>query len=390
MTSRPGQHRRVVRLIADVARGPAAGGNGPGPRPLEPTEPRPEFVRDLRAQLMTQATAGSAPQRAAGTVIPIRPDTPTNHGDESRRRWGYRLGAVAAALVIGLGSLSLFTQSAPPEPVYPANLGHQTTQPISGHGRAESSPDHLGLARRHLHQAEVLASNSDTNDTPLVSRALRSFSFHAGHGIKILLRASPHPHPPDDAADELTTFSRASRKTLDSLADDLPRPAEESYSAATSTLSNFRSRVTRTASPTALDQPVADQEPRRKPTAESAHTASRQALSRLNAHRDEPRLRSTRRMRAEPHRASSRTAPHRHARNVLAVPRRVIARDRPQASSANNKHAPLAKGRMARARRTRVILQDVRPGTLHRLLTALRQYRAHTRRPPHPQHTRAR
>ncbi|MGH3812889.1 MAG: hypothetical protein ACRDUV_10590, partial [Pseudonocardiaceae bacterium] len=239
-----------------------------------------------------------------------------------------------------------------------------------------------------LHQAEVLASNSDTNDSPLVSRALRSFSVHAGHGIKILLRASPHPRP-RDAADELTNFSRASRKTLDSLSDVLPRPAEQSYSAATSTLSNLIPRVTRTANPTALDQPVADQEPSRKPTAESAHTASRQSPSRLNAHRDEPRLRNARGMRAQPHRASGRTAPHRHARNAMAVPRRVIAPGRPQASSASKKHSPLAKARMARARRTSVILQDVRPGTLHRLLTALQKYRADTRRPPHPQHTRA-
>ncbi|MGH3812172.1 MAG: hypothetical protein ACRDUV_06910, partial [Pseudonocardiaceae bacterium] len=328
MTTRPGQHRRIVSLIADAdaAPGPAGdGSNGPGPRPLDPTEPRPQFVRDLRAQLITQATTtGSTRQTATGTVIPIRPNTPAHQPHQTRppsvRRRGYHLGAAAAALVIGLGSLTLLPHHGPPDQLSPAGRGGDTTQAAPDHNptppNAEvgagahpvDSGDHIARARRHLHHAQVLVTNHDTGDTAQLSQALRGFTRQAERGANALLEASPTARAPE-SVDQVRAFTRTSTTTLHRLAAALPPSAEDAHRTATTTLTTLTTQATTTLTRKAPQQASGDRHSAKKPTA--AHETARHprhARARAVARRvlNHPRALPPRMARVLPHRGTTR------------------------------------------------------------------------------------
>jgi hypothetical protein len=177
------------------------------PRPA----PRPEFVRDLRAQLMAAAETDLVP----ATPIAVRP--------VAARKAHRRLATVAAATVFvgGTAGMAAAAQGTlPGDSLYPVKRGLENIALQLNTSDAARGRDLLGQATTRLHEAQELLAKPDTaGRDALVDDALADATANANSGADLLFTSYQRSHSDSDIAD-VRQFASTQVDTLKALASD--------------------------------------------------------------------------------------------------------------------------------------------------------------------------
>ncbi|MGH3383612.1 MAG: DUF5667 domain-containing protein [Nocardioidaceae bacterium] len=213
-------------------------------------QPRPEFVRKLRSQLMSEAATVFAPRgpvAAAGRVSPARPvRRAARRADRQVDRLRRRLGSLVATIAVAGGSLGVAMQSAeavPGELLYPMKRGLENAQLLLANGATEAGSTRLALAQERLDEVEALAAGGvDAHEARLIRRALDDFSALAKGGADSLFDDFAD-HGRNDTVGMLSAFMQRSNVTMAGFAGTMPPSAGDSFATATETLTDLRSRA---------------------------------------------------------------------------------------------------------------------------------------------------
>jgi Domain of unknown function (DUF5667) len=262
MRSRPS--RRDVESFADAVDGRAADGrHGPAyervrdyveladlVRESAASTARPDFVADLRAELMTAA----ADELRPADDLKSAPEAPPNDRAMVRpTRLRRRLTAAASAFVVVGGTLGLVAASAqamPGDMLYPVKRATERVELLlrdgSGEGRAL-----LAHATNRLEEVEALIAEGDHSLDDLVSDTLADFVSEANAGGTLLLEAYRDGGSSGDIED-LRAFTTASADRLQGLANSVPEVAAGDYAEAAQTVSGLDTNAV-SACPTCAD-----------------------------------------------------------------------------------------------------------------------------------------
>ncbi|QIX28156.1 hypothetical protein ncot_17345 [Nocardioides sp. JQ2195] len=204
-------------------------------RSVEAPAPRPEFVTELRSQLMAEA-------EVALSQIDRKLALPTHPRSRRDRRLAIvggivaLLGATTSVAVAAQGSL-------PGDTLYPVKRaieGVQSSLSISEGARAETA---LEQASGRLAEVEALARQVDAENANQLPSTLDDFTDQAESGADLVL-----DHYGDDAdiepVNELRTFVSSSMAKLVSLDALLPAAATDSLNRAARVLSDINDRIT--------------------------------------------------------------------------------------------------------------------------------------------------
>ncbi|MPZ96616.1 MAG: hypothetical protein GEU96_17315 [Propionibacteriales bacterium] len=213
-------------------------------------QPRPEFVRNLRSQLMSEAATVFAPRGPVGTAARVSPARPVRRAarraDRQVDRLRRRLGSLVATIAVAGGSLGVAMQSAeavPGELLYPMKRGLENAQLVLANGASEVGSTRLALAQERLDEVEALAAGGvDAREARLIRRALDDFSALAEGGADSLFDDFAD-HGRRDTVGMLTAFMRRSNVTMAGFAGTMPPSADDSFATATDTLTDLRSRA---------------------------------------------------------------------------------------------------------------------------------------------------
>ena len=146
---------------------------------------RPEFVADLRTQLMSAADTLLVPvdDRESGfdtgTVVPLRPG-----------RHPRRLAVAAAAFVVVGGTAGVAAAaegSLPGDPLYPIKRGIESAQVSLNTSDAAKGRDLIGQANTRLDEVDGLVGAGDS--TSQISHTLASFKRSESDGADLLFVA---------------------------------------------------------------------------------------------------------------------------------------------------------------------------------------------------------
>jgi hypothetical protein len=193
-------------------------------RSMPEPQARPEFVADLRGQLMVAARAelvvpapGSRDDVAARlTIAPRR--------THRERRVGVALGAVA--IIGATTSMAIASQSAlPGDPLYPIKRAIENTQAgvrVSDDAKGETILDN---ASGRLDEVAELTSGSDP-DAGLVTSTLNTFSDQATQAADLLM-SDFEQNGHEESIQSLQTFTAQSMDVLGSLEQSIPASAED-------------------------------------------------------------------------------------------------------------------------------------------------------------------
>ena len=232
--------RRDVEAFAAVVDGHAPSGRNTGAservrelaqiadRVRETSVPtaRPDFVADLRAQLMA-AAADELPHPDEA----VRQDsTEPRHRAPSQVRVRRRLTAAATAFVVAGGSFGLVAasaQSMPGDMLYPVKRATERAELVlrDGAGEGRTLLDH---AATRLAEVEGLANGSNPDADDLIAKTLDDFTDDANAGGDILIDAYGESGSQDDI-DEVRRFTAESAQRLENLADAMPHAAATEY-----------------------------------------------------------------------------------------------------------------------------------------------------------------
>ncbi|HEX2894169.1 MAG TPA: DUF5667 domain-containing protein [Marmoricola sp.] len=182
-------------------------------RHQDPPSARPEFVADLRAQLMTAADTLLVPTDSEpAPVVPLRPARP-------HRR---RLAAAAAAIVVvgGTAGVAAAAENAlPGDPLYPIKRGIESAQVSLNTSDAARGRDLVDQASSRLDEIHGLVGSGDNSSR--IADTLASFKRSEANGADLLFVAYQRGGSADDLAALRTTLSSQSKR-LDALAGQAP------------------------------------------------------------------------------------------------------------------------------------------------------------------------
>lgn len=192
---------------------------------------RPEFVGDLREQLMAAADTAlvpaSDPARDARAPTPLR-------SPRRQRRFSVLLGG--AALVGATATVAVAAQTAlPGESLYPVKRGIESAQLqlVSGPDRGRAQ---LANAADRLTELEALsAEDDDARMATLAADTLESFTDQADEGGELLLQAYAETDD-RDLVEEVHDFNVSSMSRLGALEEALPTDTTDALSAAAEVL----------------------------------------------------------------------------------------------------------------------------------------------------------
>lgn len=195
------------------------------------TAARPEFVADLRAQLMTAADTlmvPAGPELAA--VVPLR---------SAGRRRERRLAVAAAAFVIvgGTAGVAAAAENAlPGDPLYPLKRGIETAQVSLNSSDVAKGQDLIAQAGTRLDEVDRMLGNGDS--TSQITHTLASYQRSASSGADLLFVAYQRGGNVNDLASLRGAFSDQATQ-LKALAAQAPPTAQPAFAAASALLSDL-------------------------------------------------------------------------------------------------------------------------------------------------------
>ena len=207
-------------------------------RAQEPPVARPEFVADLRAQLMAAADTDLVPALARGAEETEETATVTRLRVR-RPRSERRLGAAAAAFVLVAGTAGVAAaaeNSLPGDPLYPLKRSIESAQVSLNTNDVAKGEDLINQASTRLDEvAELMSSDSSTTE---VTHTLSSFQRSATSGADLLFVAYQRDGDPTGLG-HLRSALTSQMSLLDTLARQAPAPAQPAFDAARSLLSDL-------------------------------------------------------------------------------------------------------------------------------------------------------
>lgn len=197
-------------------------------------EPRPDFVTQLRADLMAEA-------EVALSSVDSRLTLPSHTRTRRDRRFAIAAGTVA---LIGAGSsMAVAAQDAlPGDALYPIKRvieGAQSTLTVDEVSKGETL---LANASGRLSEISALQARNSAEGTAAMPDTLDDFSVQADNAADVLL--SEYARTGDrDAVTELRTFTAESMDTLVELGADLPSSARTALEHAAQVLKQIDDRA---------------------------------------------------------------------------------------------------------------------------------------------------
>lgn len=192
---------------------------------------RPEFVADLRAQLMSAADTLLVPVDEhgsdTGTVVPLRP------GRHQRR-----LAAAAAAFVVVGGTAGVAAAaegSLPGDPLYPIKRGIESAQVSLNTSDAARGQDLVDQAGTRL---DEIASLVDQGDASQISHTLSSYQHSLGGGSDLLFVAYQRDPSSVDLARLRGTIGTQGNR-LEELAGQAPSSTQADFRSASALLADI-------------------------------------------------------------------------------------------------------------------------------------------------------
>jgi hypothetical protein len=184
-------------------------------RAAAPVEPRPEFVADLRQQLMAEAATVLTPTAARLTLTPRR--------DRRERRIALAIGGFA--VVSATTSMAMAAQSAlPGDTLYPLKRALEdasTTIQIDEDAKGASL---LAHAAGRLDEVDELTKQRDEPSAEAVADTLHTFTDQASTASDLIIAAYTDEGEQSDI-EQLRTFTARSMSALDDLETVVPDTA---------------------------------------------------------------------------------------------------------------------------------------------------------------------
>jgi hypothetical protein len=190
---------------------------------------RPDFVADLRAQLMAAADTLLVPVDAEpAEVVTLRP-----------RRHQRRLAAAAAAFVVVGGTAGVAAaaeNSLPGDPLYALKRGIESAQVSLNTSDAAKGRDLISQANTRLDEVDGLVAAGDS--TSRITHTLASFQRSESGGADLLFVAYQRGGSPDDLATLRGTLL-TQRDRLKTLAGQAPSAARPDFASAAALLGDL-------------------------------------------------------------------------------------------------------------------------------------------------------
>jgi hypothetical protein len=190
-------------------------------------EPRPEFVRDLRAQLMSAADTHLVP--ADGTSRPTAAETARLTLPPARRRRDRRLAAAVGglALVGATTSMAVAAQTAlPGDSLYPVKRAIESVHTGLSTSDADRGEVLLANATDRLGEVSALSRGQDVPDPLVVADTLDAFADQAGDASDLLMDDYAR-HGRESLIRDLRDFDAASLARLTALEPLVPASARD-------------------------------------------------------------------------------------------------------------------------------------------------------------------
>ncbi|TSD68354.1 DUF5667 domain-containing protein [Aeromicrobium piscarium] len=193
-------------------------------------DPDPVFRDGLREQLLASAgqTMVAGPPRRVFEPQPLSPG-------RRRARWA---GAVVAATLALVGSVSASASAVPGDILYPVKMGTERVERTFAGDDQSLGRLYLTQAGTRLGEAEVLGQQSNTNARTRVSSALDAFSDSAERGSALLLGTAGRQVDPADA-DYVAAFAEDSTVRINALLERLAPADRGSAERAVRTLADL-------------------------------------------------------------------------------------------------------------------------------------------------------
>jgi hypothetical protein len=193
---------------------------------------RPEFVADLRSQLMAAADTVLAP---AEPLVPTRTNVVALQPSRRQRR----LAAVAAAFVVvgsTAGVAAAAESSLPGDVLYPIKRGIESAQVSLNTSDSAKGQDLMRQAGTRLDEIDSLMSDGDS--TSQVTHTLASYERSATSGADLLFVAFQRDGNPDDLAQLRGTLSDQIAK-LRALGAQAPPTTQPAFASAIALLADL-------------------------------------------------------------------------------------------------------------------------------------------------------
>jgi hypothetical protein len=193
---------------------------------------RPEFVADLRSQLMAAADTLLAP---AEPLVPSRTNVVALQPSRRQRR----LAAVAAAFVVvgsTAGVAAAAESSLPGDVLYPIKRGIESAQVSLNTSDSAKGQDLMRQAGTRLDEIDSLMSDGDS--TSQVTHTLASYERSATSGADLLFVAFQRDGNPDDLAQLRGTLSDQIAK-LRALGAQAPPTTQPAFASAIALLADL-------------------------------------------------------------------------------------------------------------------------------------------------------
>jgi hypothetical protein len=202
--------------------------------------PTPAFRDSLRTQLMAEAATVLVPiapeSRATTRVAPARTSRPVRR----------RVTRLTAALVASVGVVGIVASSAsavPGEVLYPVKRSVESVQLAMHRDDASRGSFQLHQAAERLAEAQQLTAKGGSDHERLVSDTLEDFSTQAESGSTALF-SDYTGNGEEKSIREVNDFAVEATAELSALSAQLPNGADDSFDAATSTISRLATQAT--------------------------------------------------------------------------------------------------------------------------------------------------
>ena len=185
-------------------------------RSTAPVEPRPDFVADLRSQLMTEAASLPASTNAKLSLAPRTRST-------RERRLAIAVGGFA--VVSATTSMAMAAQSAlPGDTLYPLKRVLENVSTTIQVDQDERASSLLAHATGRLEEAEALTRSDHADDSLAVSETLNTFTEQASAASDLVL-ASYETGGRTTSVEQLRVFTTDSMSLLRDLERAVPESA---------------------------------------------------------------------------------------------------------------------------------------------------------------------
>ncbi|MEV7397597.1 DUF5667 domain-containing protein [Aeromicrobium sp. NPDC092404] len=192
-------------------------------------EPSPAFRESLRTQLMTEAETVLVPMPAKVRTAPVRESSP------ARRR----VAGLTAAMVASVGAVGIVASSAsavPGELLYPIKRSVESAELALHRDEASRGSFQLRQAAERLAEARQLSTTN--GDESLIAETLEDFATQAESGSTALF-SDFTGNGEQKSIRTVNDFAVAATANLSALSSQLPPGADDSFDAATATISDL-------------------------------------------------------------------------------------------------------------------------------------------------------